>query len=832
MTDMNAKTRPRPGFRPWSLTSRLVLGLPLFASVALAQEAGTNTASEDADSDVVVLSPFTVSTAQDYGYRATNTISGTRTNTAIRDIPINIQVFTEELAQDLLMKNQVDMEHYNASLVYGAADRFSDNPIQQPYQNFLFRGFQQNWGLRDGIREYDPVDAQGLSRVEVVKGPAAPLYGLAYPGGVMNNVSKMAELGQDFARLRFTMGTQGDWRVTVDANNSGEMAGGGEFAVRFNGAQEYTKDQREHSGGKVELRNATMTWQPKTGTLVQFLIEEGYRDKTNGLNWFTRGEFGSATANQSAIPLQIDHPEISWDSNWADENNNRSLETHLYRASITQNWGDNFSVTGYWQYSTRLNIDGNGYDANGSGGADSWESPNSGWDPDANVIRSTYHYRDWGNKMHAYGATALYKFDFGDTHHKFAFGGAAWREDELSRDLGTSDQPIWVFPVSPNVDVHYPKFPPDGAGWQIPGPNGSGHHHEDNSNDYYFANWQMGALDNRLKTLIGFNKTNIKLVTWNSGASLTPDNEYEDDKVSPMYGIMYDVTPEVGLFVNHAESLFPDSSKDSFGNQFSPFVGKSIEGGAKLGLMDGKLSGTVAYFKIDQSGGSVQVNNHENRSTSQYDAIVNNSSLSLAQQVTALQSQFGNSVNSIPVTAESVTNGSLRAGMFAQGDRIPATNKQQSDGFDIDLIYQPTRSWQFLLSYEHVDYKDTGTGQANPQFIKDRYSLLAKYTFIEGGAKGTFLGLGVWGGAKSLQDYNGPNGTARYEPGRMEVDAFAGYKFKLGDHDSTIQLNIRNLLGEDDYVGWKATGSNSVIATERYRVPLDPVIRLTFGFDL
>ena len=108
--------------------------LPALGSMALAQTApapATSAAAPDASNDVVVLNAFTVSTDKDSGYRASNSIAGTRTNTPIKDIPLNIQVFTKDLADDLLIKNQVDFEAYNAALVNGGADPFTDNVIQQ-----------------------------------------------------------------------------------------------------------------------------------------------------------------------------------------------------------------------------------------------------------------------------------------------------------------------------------------------------------------------------------------------------------------------------------------------------------------------------------------------------------------------------------------------------------------------------------------------------------------------------------------------------------------------------------------------------------------------------
>jgi outer membrane receptor protein involved in Fe transport len=790
------------------------LALPALGSVAFAQ--GTPT-PPPADEEVVTLSAFTVSTNRDVGYKAANSVAGTRTNTPIRDVPMNIQVFTKDLADDLLIKNQVDFEAYNAALVNGGADRFTDNVIQQSYQNFLFRGFRQNWGLRDGVREYDPIDTQGLARVEVVKGPAAALYGLAYPGGVMNNISKVVEFQKSFTNLRLTAGAEGDWRTSLDTNVVGTLKGNQKVGLRFNGAYEKTQDSREHSEGDIRFSSLQFAWQPTTTTQVEFLAEQGYRAKPNGLGWFTTGEAG-IDGNQASIPLQVLKPEIPWTWNWANGLNNDSLDTSLYRGRITQQIGENLQVQAYVQYSSRLEKSGNGWDANGSGGADSWESANSGWDQATNTIRSTYHYRDWGNQMHAYGATGVYKLDLPFVKNTFAFGSNVWKEDELSRNHSPLNPlaSLISYPVANNVPVAAPIYPPSDV---VPVMTGDGYHHEDNSNDYYFLNWQASWLDQRLKTNVGINRTNLKTVAWNNGSSAVADNVYKASQNSPLFGAVFDITKEVSVFLVHSTSLFPDSTKDSFGNQFSPQVGKSIEGGVKVELLNGKISGTVSYYQIKQTGGTQSDPNKVNRNTVRYDSLTPDQR----------QIEFG--------------------GIRPLGDIIEG-GEQESKGFDVDLVFQPFRQWQIVTSFTHVDHEFTESavpatiGQTYPQAIKDRWALLTKYSFTEGSAKGLSLGLGIAGGSKALVDYQrrAPNGAvysgsgsfidvARYEPGRTTAEVFGIYRFKLANQDAFVQLNVKNLLETPDYIGWKATGSKDKLATERYEIPTPIVIRVTLGFD-
>src|SRR5688572_31748354 len=51
--------------------------------------------------DTVVLNPFLVSSGDDTGYAATNTLDGSRLNTALRDTPAAISVVTKDFLDDI-----------------------------------------------------------------------------------------------------------------------------------------------------------------------------------------------------------------------------------------------------------------------------------------------------------------------------------------------------------------------------------------------------------------------------------------------------------------------------------------------------------------------------------------------------------------------------------------------------------------------------------------------------------------------------------------------------------------------------------------------------------
>ncbi|MFT3869503.1 MAG: TonB-dependent receptor plug domain-containing protein [Nibricoccus sp.] len=821
----------------------LLLLSTLFAAGLSAQTAVEPTSTTNAKTetfsgeDVVKLSPFEVTTEKDTGYKASNSLAGTRSNTPIKDIALNIQVFTKDLTDDLVIADHTALERYNAALVNGGADVQSDNNIQQAYNNFLFRGFIQNWGMRDGIREYDPVDAQGLARVEIVKGPAAALYGLSYAGGVMNSITKTADLTKNFGAVRLTGSDQGGWRATIDANYAGKVGESGKVAVRYNGAYAATEDKREHSKGKTHFNQTNVAWQPWTGTTLALLAEESWRQKPSGLGYYTRNA-GTNPLRPDAgigasIPLQADHPEIPWTWNWANYENHRSLETRLVRGSITQAIGDSFFITGYVQANRHQNIDSNGWDDNNnSQNAAGWDvagwsefgSIATGWlNPGtaSEVIRKVYHWRDWSNTVHAAGLNAVYKFDIGAVKNTLTVGGAKWEERFWTNKWlqpATTTQ-WWDLPVRAGVST----TPPSGNA-----PNDFRHNtgeggREHNQNAYQYVSWQISAIDNRLKLNAAVNRTKIENKAWpNISAADYTRPSVDVSKTSPMFGAMFDITKEISVFAVHSTSLFPTTDKNDFNQALPPEVGKSNEVGVKIELLNGKISGTISYYQIKKTGGGSHDANAVNQNKLLWDT------LTVAQRMTT----FG--ITNAQASDPNYRNLLLdRTGNL--GDLVPA--ERESKGYEADIVFQPTKSLQIVTSYAHNTEESTkgdNKGETVGGHIKDQFSALSKYTFNEGAIKGLSLGLGFQYAGKAHQDYmrDGANRKIdRFNPATKYVELFGSYRYRAFGYSQIVQLNVKNLTKQDDFIGWKPTGNAATVATERYAVPTYARISLTWGLD-
>src|SRR5271157_5637102 len=162
-----------------ALAAAAYLSLPANAS-AQASPSSTTPSTESTVSPTaeVVLDPFTVTTTKDKGYSATNEISGSRVDTAIKDIPISIDVITSEFISDIgatdlrsalsyqagiMTRTQNDLENTAGSIngiTYGPGG--VNNPqgatANTDQSQFKIRGFITDNTLRDGFLRLSGVD--------------------------------------------------------------------------------------------------------------------------------------------------------------------------------------------------------------------------------------------------------------------------------------------------------------------------------------------------------------------------------------------------------------------------------------------------------------------------------------------------------------------------------------------------------------------------------------------------------------------------------------------------------------------------------------------------
>src|ERR1043165_1033520 len=89
----------------------------LLPAVVLTARAQTSTsAAAAASEEVVKLSEFQVSTTADKGYRAGNSVSATRIDTPIKDLPFAVSAFTQQFITDIGARDLFDVVQYAPSV--------------------------------------------------------------------------------------------------------------------------------------------------------------------------------------------------------------------------------------------------------------------------------------------------------------------------------------------------------------------------------------------------------------------------------------------------------------------------------------------------------------------------------------------------------------------------------------------------------------------------------------------------------------------------------------------------------------------------------------------
>jgi outer membrane receptor protein involved in Fe transport len=176
------------------------------------------------DSGVQALSPFEVKSDKDFGYLKVNSATATKIGTEIQRVPLSISVISEDFIKDTGMRDIQDVLRYQSSSAGdGRMGLLQPATGFTPAGNMSLRGFPINSRLRNGLLRYNAYNLDNVDRVEVIKGPAAVFFGNAFPGGVINYVTKQPEFGRSFTGFNYSYKAwderMGGERATLDHNH-------------------------------------------------------------------------------------------------------------------------------------------------------------------------------------------------------------------------------------------------------------------------------------------------------------------------------------------------------------------------------------------------------------------------------------------------------------------------------------------------------------------------------------------------------------------------------------------------------------------------------------
>lgn len=238
---------------------------------------------------VLELSPFEVRPEDDSGYQATNTTSGSRLATSLKDTAASISPFTPEFLSDIAATNVSEMLNYAANAELNAGDSEGagfNNPrdfSSAGGEPFRIRGIPGGVST-DYVENAAPQDLYNIERAEVASGPNSILFGSGDAGGLVSLTSKKANVSRNKYSASAVFGSWDYQRYTTDLNR---VLIPKTLALRLNGLYGDSKSWRRYEFNDVKRIAGSVTYKPFRATSISVNYEDGLTENSVGLKWNT-----------------------------------------------------------------------------------------------------------------------------------------------------------------------------------------------------------------------------------------------------------------------------------------------------------------------------------------------------------------------------------------------------------------------------------------------------------------------------------------------------------------------------------------------------------------
>lgn len=213
------------------------------------------------------------------GFVAKRTTTGSKTNTPIEAIPQSVSVIGRDQMND------------QGAQKIDEALRFTSGVFTQPFGAdsdtnwFYIRGFDatQKGTYLDGLQNFGYgfggffIDSFGIERIEVLKGPAAVLYGGSNPGGIVNYISKRPT-GERLRYIESGIDSFGTGYFGFDIGDKASDVVDYRINGKIQGGDGYTDFSDQFLG----VISPSLTWRPDAATTFTVLANYTHLDETHG----------------------------------------------------------------------------------------------------------------------------------------------------------------------------------------------------------------------------------------------------------------------------------------------------------------------------------------------------------------------------------------------------------------------------------------------------------------------------------------------------------------------------------------------------------------------
>lgn len=498
---------------------------------------------------VYELSPFQVSGKEDSGYFKKNTMVGTRSSERISNIPQAIQIVTSEMLQDVPTDNTVEILKYGSSGINKRTNILGD---------MFMRGFRVRTFLKDNISFAGNINMPlyDIDRIEVVKGPAAMIFGQSSAtGGLINYVTKMpTEMRTSDVKL--TVGTYNLMRA--EANTAGHVPNSN---IGYRGTLATTKADGygKFDYNKDLFLGTTLTY--KLSPASSLLFTYSYSQKDEIVSFKGVGVDGRLVS----VPADftIFEPWVGGKS-------------FYHFASLTLQT----AITPSFQMQMVANF---------NRGNNDWDRITPIGRPDATtgMLKRNFQEIFFDDRAMNQLTDFLKTFKTGSLDHKFSFGWAIAGGQSGPNNVSTvriADLNIFN-PVYNTPKPNYNRTPGNIA--------------RSLTSSVYLQE-QVSFLKGRVIAVGGyrynkFHSTSLSQVT-------NVSTERNDQKGIKRYGVIIKPTGWASLYYNYSESFVFNSGLISGGprdgQQMVPSVGENKEIGLKVETSDGRFFASLAYFDL------------------------------------------------------------------------------------------------------------------------------------------------------------------------------------------------------------------------------------------
>lgn len=510
------------------------------------------------------------------GYVATRSSTGSKTDVSLIETPRSISVVTAD---------QLDAQgarSIDEALRYTAGIASEYRGIDKNLTDIVLRGFAEDSyvfidGMRGSGHNEDHIDAYGLERIEVLKGPASILYGAGSPGGLVNISSKQPT--EDFF-TEVSIDTGGNNRKGGKLDINSALDDERKLLIRLT-AVKYDGDSQVDFTEENRLYIApALKWNVNDNTSLTIL---GKYQKDEGPHPTWLPAEGTVYANpngQISTSFQIGEP-----GHWVGFDQEYSSLGYLLDHNISDVW----SVHHRLRYTES---EGSARSADGWGILD-----------DGRTAPRGPFYAEYSGESFLTDSNVTGVFNAGKLAHKFLVGVDYKKTDRSDSGGELNAEEEW------SIDYFNPTY----GLISFPSPR------EILEQAYDDSQTEVTQLGLYIQDQVEINDLILNVGARFDGYESNVFNRLDvstskdkDDSLTMQIGSVYKFSNKIAAYASYSESFEPQSGTDFFGNEFEPTTGKQYEVGVKYQPGNDRSLITVSLFDIKKQNILTRDLEHDN----------------------------------------------------------------------------------------------------------------------------------------------------------------------------------------------------------------------------